>query len=164
MLERPDNARGIPAKREIGRLVDPRWLILLLIGFPLVVGLWLLFGMPIENWLHQRKFDTVLWKADVWDNEKKRQVYDGPWPPRLCMVDDLMASDRLLGMTKSQVVDLLGAPDTKTESIHNRRSLIGATFTYGLGPERSFIRIDSETLVLEFDAEDKVSSQFIHQD
>ena len=126
--------------------------------------IWCFFGSSIDNWLHQRKFDTVLWKADIWDNKKKQYIYDDAWPPRLCMADDLMASSRLLGMTKSQVIDLLGPPDQKSDFIGNRQRFIGATFSYYLGPERGFIRIDSEALILEFDADDKVSSQYIYQD
>lgn len=143
-------------------------LILLLVAFcctlPVLAATWLFFESSIDNWLHQRRFDAVLWKANVWDKEKKEPVYGGMWPPRLCMVDDLMAGNRLLLMPKSQVVDLLGPPDQKTELIGTPERFIGATFTYVLGPERGFIRIDSEALVLEFDADDKVSSQYIYQD
>ena len=133
-------------------------------SLPVVAGVLFFFGGSIYNWLHQRKFDSALWKADVWDNNTKKYVYGGDWPPRLRMVDGLMASGRLLGKAKSEVVDLLGPPDHKTDFIGNRQRFIEGTFSYYLGPERGFIRIDSECLILEFDLDDKVSRQYIYRD
>jgi hypothetical protein len=163
MLKKLDNSRG--AKHKVFWMVDPRWMILAVpISLPFFAGIWFFFGSSIDNWLHQRKFSTVLWKADIWDSKNRRYVYGGDWAPRLCMVEGLMASGRLLGMTKSQVVDLLGPPDQKTDFIGNRQRFIEATFTYHMGPERGFIRIDSEALVLEFDVDDKVGRQYIYRD
>ena len=121
---------------------------------PLFFFIWFGFGHHIENIIHQRKFNAHLWKADVWNKETKRQVYVGNWPPRLCMVDDLMAGRCLLGMTKSQVIELLGPPDR----------LYHFSFEYYLGPERGFIRIDSEALVVDFDLKAKASRMRIYRD
>ena len=104
------------------------WLVLgLTTSLPLIAGAWIFFRSPIDNWLHQRKFDAVLWKADVRDNTAKKYVSGGDWPPRLRMVVGLVASRRLLGMTKSEVVDLLGPPDQKADFIGNRQRFIQAT-------------------------------------
>jgi hypothetical protein len=70
------------------------------------------------------------------------------------MVDDLLASGRLKDMTESQAIELLGPPDSKTVSFSY----------YYLVPERGFIRIDSETLVVEFGMDGKVSGARIYRD
>ena len=69
------------------------------------------------------------------------------------MVDDLLASGRLNGMTESQVIAILGPPDSRSIGL-----------SYYLGPERGFIRIDSETLIVEFGADGKVSRPHIYRD
>jgi len=69
------------------------------------------------------------------------------------MVDDLLASGRLNGMTETQVFEFLGPPDGKR---------LG--FSYYLGPERGFMRIDSETLIVEFSAKGTVSRARIYRD
>ena len=51
---------------------------------------------------------------------------------------------------RAEIESLLGPAD---ETSYFRRW----DFVYWLGPERGFIRIDSEWLVLRFDAEDRVS-------
>src|ERR1700679_1368054 len=151
------------ARQRVFWRLNPWWAIAALtISLPVIAVVWFLLRSDIDNWLHQRKFDAALWKADVWNKTTKRYPYDGLWPPRLCMVDDLMASKRLPGMTKSEVVDLLGPPDHKTDFVGKRQRSIEATFSYYLGPERGFIRIDSETLILEFDIDDKVSREYIY--
>jgi hypothetical protein len=141
------------------------WVVAALTTCLLVVAvMWLFLDGHVDNWMHQRSFDAALWKADIWDKTTKRYVYGGDWPPRLCMVDGLMASKRLLGMTKGEVVELLGPADQQTDVVGNRQRSIAPRFTYYLGPERGFIRIDSETLILEFDANGKVTRQFIYRD
>ncbi len=109
---------------------------------------WFFFGASIEEWTHRRRFDGELWTRDL-------AADYSDWPPRLCMVDDLLARNRLNGMTSRQVVELLGPPD---------RNYPGFAVEYYLGPERGFLRIDSETLVIEFGSDGKVSRQKIHRD
>ena len=70
----------------------------------------------------------------------------------------------LTRVTKSQVLALLGWPDRKTDLIGSRQRFIEATITCHLEPERGFIRIDSEALILEFDFDDEVSRQDIYRD
>jgi hypothetical protein len=132
-------------------------------SLPLLCVVLLIFGDKIDNWRHQRKFDAALWKADVFDKKMKKYVFDSRWPPRLCMVDDLMASSCLLGKSKGQVTELLGPPDSTTH-FGPPDETTPFQFEYHLGPERGFIRIDSEALGIEFDREGKVNSQRILRD
>ena len=114
----------------------------------LLLSGWFVFGHVVENFVHQRTFNQEIWKT------KSSSAHDADWPPRLCMVDDLLASGRLTGMSKGQVIDLLGPPDGTQD----------AGVSYYLGPERGLIRIDSETLMIEFGGNGKVSHQKIHRD
>jgi hypothetical protein len=114
----------------------------------LLLSSWFVFGNVVENFVHQRTFNQELWRT------QNSSAYDADWPPRLCMVDDLLASGRLNGMSKRQVNELLGPPD-QTQIYR---------VSYYLGPERGFIRIDSETLMIEFGVDGKVSRQKIHRD
>ncbi|MBI4880542.1 MAG: hypothetical protein HY812_12910 [Planctomycetes bacterium] len=79
-------------------------------------------------------------------------------PPRLCMVDDLMASERLLGMTREQVIDLLGLPcqDCFSGEAGDR------DLHWYLGP--ALIPIDSQWLFLELGPDGKVCRQRLHED
>jgi hypothetical protein len=109
---------------------------------PYVVAIaWLFLRPPLEDRWHRRTFDSRLWKAN--------QAVDHSWPDRLCMVDDLMATVPLLGLSKSRLIELLGPGD------HTRAwARWGAV--YFLGPERGMFRIDSEMLVVRFDQDDRV--------
>lgn len=60
------------------------------------------------------------------------------------MVDDLLETYELKGMTKEEIILLLGEA-TDTEYFKTENNMV-----YYLGPERGWIRIDSEWLVLEF--------------
>ncbi|HEY5851687.1 MAG TPA: outer membrane protein assembly factor BamE [Lysobacter sp.] len=73
-----------------------------------------------------------------------------PGSPRLRMADGLLRSEVLSGMSRSEVEALLGPP-TVTDTF------MGSGLGYWLGPERGFIRIDSEWLTLHFDRAGKVS-------
>jgi len=70
---------------------------------------------------------------------------------RGCMVDDLLDGHELRGMTRAQVVALIGEPD---------RSDLFPEFDmiYWLGPQRGLIGIDSEYLVLKLDKQNRVAS------
>ena len=123
-------------------------MILALGSVPLLLLSWVFFGHEVKNFVHQRTFNQEVWKT------QNSFAHDADWPPRLCMVDDLLASGRLTGMSKGQVIDLLGPPDGTQD----------AGVSYYLGPERGLIRIDSETLMIEFGGNGKVSHQKIHRD
>lgn len=61
------------------------------------------------------------------------------------MVNDLFRKHSLAGLSKDQVVELLG-PDTENAYFKEIDNMV-----YYLGPERGLISIDSEWLVIEFD-------------
>lgn len=105
----------------------------------------------VGDWIHDRTFNVELWRNQ--DDTAQRSM----WPPRLCMVDDLLRKHDFKGMSREQVVALIGEPD-KTEYFKDW------DMVYWLGPERGFIRIDSEWLVLKLDSKDKVSDYRIARD
>ena len=112
----------------------------LLVPYVLVIAL-LFLGPPLEDRWHRRAFDSQLWKAN--------HAVDQLWPDRLCMVDDLLATVPLLGLSRDRINELLGPGD-------DTRSWQGWDAVYLLGPERGAFRIDSETLVLRFGPDDRV--------
>lgn len=73
---------------------------------------------------------------------------------RLAMADDLIARNRLDGMTRARVRKMLGEP---TDS---GRFQPGA-LAYRLGLERVYMPVDFEWLVICFDDQDKVSRYWI---
>jgi hypothetical protein len=119
-----------------------------------VLFLVLVFRGPFEAWRHRRGFDPAAWRGqDAFDHST-------PWPPRLCMVDDLLASGRLLGMTEDQVVRLLGTPASKDFPF----DASACDMRYYLGPERGFMRIDSEWLFIKLDSGGRVARQWLYRD
>lgn len=68
---------------------------------------------------------------------------------RLRMVDDLLKNHSPLGFDRNKVVNLLGPPDD-TPYFRNY------DMVYFLGPERGFISVDSEWLVLKLAPEGHV--------
>jgi hypothetical protein len=73
------------------------------------------------------------------------------------MADRLIAYDTLLGKTRAEVVELLGEPPPT--GYFSNWDLV-----YWLGPERGFIRIDSEWLVLRLGADGRVADNRIVRD
>jgi len=101
-----------------------------------------------------RTFDSAIWL------DQELTEYDPDWPPRLCMVDSLLKSRELNGLTREQVVDLLGQPGgTESKPIAGELSIY-----YFLGPERSAIRIDSEWLSISFSEDDAVIRAWLWND
>ncbi len=103
-----------------------------------------------------QKFDDTLWR-----NEEE-VVHDPEWPPRLCMVDDIISSGQLDGMTSDEVVELLGPP-------HDKSFPYGATacdIHYYLGPESGglFGSWDSEWLFITFGYDSKVNRYWLYRD
>ena len=66
------------------------------------------------------------------------------------MVDSLIQSGQLDQMAHQEVLSLLGPP-TDTSHFSDWDAV------YWLGPERGFMRLDSEWLVLRFDARGRIS-------
>jgi hypothetical protein len=86
-------------------------------------------------------FNSVQWKDTILAFSKN--------PIRIKMVDDLFSKHNLKGLEKDSVVSLLGVPE-ETEKFKDW------DFVYWLGPERGFMGIDSEWLVVKFDDQGKV--------
>lgn len=99
------------------------------------------YGYKAKDYLQRRPFVSSEWK-----NEEAARK---PPYPRLRMVDHLLSKEKLIGKTRKEVVALLGEPK-KTEYF-NEYDLV-----YWLGPERNWISIDSEWLIMRLDASDKV--------
>lgn len=119
----------------------------------LLVG-WLFLGPVFEELAHLKRFDAEAWRS------QDASDHDADWPPRLCMVDDLMRSGQLWGKTQMEVEALLGPPAPKGF----RFGADSADVHYYLGPERGFIRIDSELLLLNFGEDGKLSGQRLYRD
>ena len=104
----------------------------------------------VESHLNAVKFDSASWKARSLDD-------DYMWPTRLRMADDLLDSGRLSSVSRAQVEELLGPPD-ETSYFQDW------DMVYNLGPERGFIRIDSEWLVVRLDAKGAVQEARLVRD
>jgi hypothetical protein len=109
---------------------------------PVVIAGVALFGRPAwEERARARPFEATAWR--------KGGGRDLMWPVRLSMVDDLLRSHDLRGLTRDQVTALLGPPDDETP--FRDRDLV-----WRLGPERGLVRIESEWLALRLGPEGKV--------
>lgn len=73
------------------------------------------------------------------------------------MVDDLLRSRQLKGLSRAQVETILGPPDET--SYFPEWDMV-----CWLGPERGWIRIDSEWLVIRLDAQGLVSDYQLARD
>lgn len=96
-----------------------------------------------------KNYSISLFNEERWTKKPDERVY---------MVDNLLYKYKLKGMTKDEVKKLLGEP-TKTEYFKTP-----SNFVYYLGPERGFIRIDSEWLTIDFDDKGMVNSFGIARD
>ncbi len=79
--------------------------------------------------------------ADRWENSPTDRAY---------MVDDFLNENELIGQSKENIVNLLGAPD-ETKYLIEKSKVV-----YNLGSGRLLIPIDNEYLVIWLDASDKV--------
>lgn len=90
--------------------------------------------------------------ADKWELSEAIKGH-----PRLTIVDSLIESGLLDGKSREDVFALLGHPP-KTGYFRDWDAV------YWLGPERGFIRIDSEWLVIRFDDAGRVSEYQLMRD
>lgn len=95
-------------------------------------------------------FDDHTWKANKnWDSDN----------PRGRMLDSLLAGNRLKGMARAQVIDLLGSPDglggrmPDNLTVAEEAALTSAQFDYIVGTSG----LDYEFLAIHFDREGLVS-------
>jgi len=105
----------------------------LLVVFLLLIA-FIRLGPQIEHHFSSIPFDSESWK----------RAEDSHDPVRQLMVDDLLAEHELLGRSRAEIDGLLGTPP-KTPFFSNYQ------YVYWLGPERSFIPIDSEWLCIRFE-------------
>ncbi|KQL19966.1 hypothetical protein ACFFHH_06580 [Cytobacillus solani] len=95
-------------------------------------------------------------------NENKANFSSERWlaksDERVYMVDDLLSRTKLIGLSKEEVITLLGKPDD-TEYFTDDNNIV-----YYLGNERGFISIDSEWLVIWFDVDETVFKYEIQTD
>ena len=138
----------------------------IIIGFLFVAALPLvLFAAAlvypfVENRLRSRSF-----KAAVWRLEPTKDT--NPWPTRLRMVDDLLASHHLTGLGRTDVLELLGHPDDVNFFRETSRRSDDADWDLGykLGPERgTLMRIDNEWLLLDLDQRGRVRRVLVTHD
>jgi hypothetical protein len=98
----------------------------------------------IADRTHRLAFDAQAWRTRSADAGQD-------WPTGLRMVDSLLERRLLDGLTRAQVVELLGPVDDTSK--WREWDLV-----YHLGPERkALIRIDSEWLVIRLDARGAVT-------
>jgi hypothetical protein len=109
----------------------------------------LFLGPSIADRLHRQRFEPVAWQRNF--------EAASMWPARLTMVDDLLASHRLQGLHREEVIRLLGPPDRGT-------TFPGWHMVYLLGPERGLIRIDSEWLVIRLNEAGRVAEAAVERD
>jgi hypothetical protein len=120
-----------------------------LIGMVAVgAGVWFFFGDSIGEHLRRRRFDALVWKSNSHTLTNAM---------RIRMVDDLLRRYNFRGMTREQATAIIGEPD-KTDYFKNW------DMVYWLGPERGWISIDSEWLVLRIDNQNKISDYRIVTD
>jgi hypothetical protein len=108
--------------------------VLLIAGSPWLFTFGLISSIEISQWLKVRKFDAELWK-----NPQRKQE-------RVYMVRDLIGKHKLEGMTKAEVLNLLGQADSERDGDPS-------SIMYRLGPQRGFIRIDDAWLSLDINSE-----------
>ncbi len=111
--------------------------------------IWLFGASAVSDWWHREHFDAAAWRVPA----DTAEVF---WPTRLRMVDDLLARDLLSGLTRDSVLSLLGPA--------NRGERGDSSVSYYLGPERDWLRIDSEDLVIQFGPSGRVVDARIVRD
>lgn len=104
----------------------------------------------VEAYRHAITFEPAAWKARSRDN-------DFMWPTRLRMIDDLLQRHLLEDATRARVEALLGPAD---DTPYFRQW----DLVYHLGPERGFMRIDSEWLVLRLGQAGRVTEYRVVRD
>ena len=97
----------------------------------LSIGLIFLIGFGLKGKISHEKFDSVKWKS--WTESETE------WSLRWDMMNSLRNSHQLKGMSKSELLKLLGEPDSKTE----------IEFSYYLGYSKR--GINTGRLTIKFD-------------
>ena len=114
-------------------------LLVVLVGAPILRRR--LLALPMDR-CRIHRFDAAVWQ-DVARARSSEAV-------RGCMVDDLLERVKLHGRSRAEIVALLGEPPLNVY-------FTDFDFVYWLGPERGFVSIDSEWLVIKLDRAGRVS-------
>ncbi len=117
--------------------------------FVVVTIVWLAVTAMLAAW--------ALWPAPSFDPAIWNDESHARHGARLTLADDIVRRELLSGMSRAQVISLLGKPPPTSY-------FADWDLVYWLGPERGFISIDSEWLVVRFDAREQVSEYCIAQD
>ena len=112
----------------------------------LAIGALLLSAFLLYQHAHYRHFNAAQWKNSA-----------APSSIRLAMADDLVATQRLKKLSRASVVELMGEP-LKTPYFKE------FDMVYWLGPERAFMSIDSEWLVIKLDSSAHVEAAKVVRD
>ncbi|MHC4084142.1 MAG: hypothetical protein ACYSU3_01515 [Planctomycetota bacterium] len=124
--------------------------LVLLSFFGVAIGRFLIGDVAAYYW-HRKDFNAELWRS------QEEKVDNNMWPPRLCMVDDLIESGTLEGLRREEVINLLGTPHPKGFP----GGAENCDIHYHLGPERGYLRVASEWLFIDFGEDDKVKRYWI---
>jgi hypothetical protein len=117
--------------------------ILILIAASIFVALILIIGYLRIGPHVQHYFSNIPFDSETWKRAKESSD-----PVRIFMVDNLLATYHLIGMSRADIDNPLGTPpETPFFAKYD--------YIYWLGPERSFLPIDSEWLGIRFE-EDRV--------
>jgi len=110
----------------------------------LIAGGLCLFSMPVLVFvLHEQSKSPLPFDSIAWQEDRPARWGLG-WPARQRIADGLIAQRTLDGLTRDEVLELLGPPDAGAFSTFG--------FRYRLGKQRSgFVRIDIEWLLVQFD-------------
>lgn len=100
-----------------------------------------------RTWYPGRAFDRQTWLNDD----------QGTQGARLKMADRMVARRALLGRTRTDVVAMLGKPAASA-------NLTDWDLVYRLGPERGFISLNDEWLVLRLDDQERIIEARIVRD
>ena len=113
-----------------------------------VVILAIVLFLCYRSFFPGRVFDAEQWQVNA--SQRGAKV-------RLAMADRIVARKMLSGKTRTQVTEILGKPPAT-----DYRS--DWDLVYWLGPERGFLGIDSEWLVVKLDQNDVVADVKIVRD
>jgi hypothetical protein len=122
-----------------------RTLAIVFVGYVMVV---LLVFIVVRSWSSSLPFDAATWRNEEISTTNGTRVR---------MADRLVDSHALLNKSRGDVVSMLGEPPP-TEYFRDW------DLVYYLGPERGFISIDSEWLVVRFDDDGRVTDCQIVRD
>ena len=117
----------------------------------LILGI--LIGPDIINSIKYHNFD-----AEVWNQSEESDA-------RVYMADALIRDKALIGLTKAQVVELLGKPfPREADGSTFPAGAYGSDIHYKLGNARGFLAIDWEWLMITFGEDEKVDRCWIYED